>query len=65
MGYSWRNVHTADITRDAWISSTCSSWLRPMAPAMMIGGVTHPTIMATRCCRARESEVPRGGIPRG
>ena len=36
-----------------------------MAPAMMMGGVTQPTIMATRCCNAREMAVPTGGTPRG
>ena len=63
MGKSWSSVDTADITRDAWISSTRSAWLRPMAPAIIIGGVTQPTIMATKCCRAREMDVPMGGVP--
>ena len=63
MGNSWSRVDTADITREAWMSSTRSAWLRPMAPAMMMGGVTQPTIMATRCWRARETEAPRGGLP--
>jgi hypothetical protein len=35
----------------------------PAALEMMMAGVTQPTIMATRCCSARETEVPGGGSP--
>lgn len=64
MGNSSNSVVTADITSDAWISST--RWLcgRPTVWAMMIAGVTHPTIMATRCCKAMETVIPIGGMPR-
>ena len=33
------------------------------APAMMMAGVTHPTIIATMCWKARGSACPKGGIP--
>ena len=64
MGNSSNSVVTADITSDAWISST--RWLcgSPTVWAMMIAGVTHPTIMATRCCKAMETVIPIGGMPR-
>ena len=64
MGKSCRSVVTADSTRDAWISSTCSRWVRAAAWATIMAGVTQPTIMATKCCRAMETVRPTGGRPR-
>ena len=64
MGNSSSSVVTADITSDAWISSTRWLWGSPTVWAIMIAGVTHPTIMATRCCKAMETVIPIGGMPR-
>ena len=64
MGNSSRSVVTADMTRDAWISSTRWFWGRPRVPAMMMAGVTQPTIMDTRCCSAMDTVSPSGGMPR-
>ena len=54
----------ADITSDAWISSTLWLWGSPTVLAMMMAGVTQPTIMDTRCCRAMDTAIPSGGTPR-
>ena len=54
-GNNWIRVDSAEMTSDAWIRITRSLALKPpppTAPATMIAGVTHPTIMATTCCRA-------------
>ena len=64
MGNSSSSVVTADITSDAWISSTRWLWGSPTVWAMMIAGVTQPTIMATRCCKAMDTAMPSGGTPR-
>ena len=44
-------------------SLTLSPALMPATPATIIDGVTHPTIMATTCCRARGSACPKEGMP--
>ena len=64
MGNSSSSVVTADITSDAWISSTLWLWDSPTVLAMMMAGVTQPTIMDTRCCRAMDTAIPSGGTPR-
>ena len=55
------NVMTAADTRDDCMSSTLFSGLSWAREERIIAGVTHPSIIATRCCRERGIVYFSGG----
>ena len=61
MPKSCKRVEMAAHTRDDCINSILDELSRPATVEMMIAGVTQPTIMATRCCKAIGKEYFKDG----
>lgn len=61
---SWSSVDNAAHTREDCIKRILEALSREATVDMMIAGVTHPTIMATRCCIAIGKEYfKEGSLP--